>query len=184
MNTINLLPKEERQNLSNKKREKLSVVLGMILVISLVAFAMVLLALKFYILQELVVQQSILSDAQHQNEDPSISSYTALIKKYNNDLAKADTFYKNQSYTSSILQTMLSINPANSISIADLSMKKADDNTGFNITISGTADTRDNLILFKDALGENNKIKNVYFSPDSWIKPDNVNFYLTLEVLK
>ena len=181
---INLLPPKEKEYLVYKKKERLVIVLGFMSIIALVSFMMVLYALKFYMLREVISQRNILSDVEYLHKDADVSSYENLIKKYNRESSRADTFYQNESYVTFVLDTLSAVNLPQGVYFTSIKVEKSKDTSGYMVTISGTSNTRDNLILFKDNIEKNGKIKNINFSPDSWIKPKDVNFGVTLEVVQ
>ncbi len=72
------------------------------------------------------------------------------------------------------------------IYLTNLSLNKPSDLQGnrVEVTISGFSETRENLSLFKKNLEEEKDFKDVYFYPSSWIKPTDIDFYLTLKIEK
>ena len=180
---INLLPPKEKEYLFLERNRKLVIILGYITIISLICLALVLFSLKFYILGQLNRQKNILDITETKYQTSDFSFYNNLIKKYNTDLVKANTFYKKEIYFSDVIKTILDIQRPDGLFFNDMSIKYSEEDNKIKTTISGISNTRDNLLIFKNNIENNNKIENIYFPPNSWIKTKNINFYITFEIL-
>ena len=179
---INLLPPEEKEHLFLERNKKLVVILGWILIISLICLTLILFSVKLYILGQVNHQKGILNVTETKYKTSDFLFYNDIVKKYNADLIKANTFYEKEIYFSDAIKTILDIQRPNGLFFNDISMKNSEDNK-IKTTISGISDTRDNLLIFKNNIESNNKIENIYFPPNSWIKTKNINFYVTFEIL-
>jgi len=172
---INLLPPQEKKALTAQRNMKLLIVLASIFLISLVCFALMLLSLYFYLLMQTTYQKSIFDEAKAQYETADALSVTSQISQYNTKLTSVAHFYQQQVYFSDALKTISKIpRPANVV----LTSIVLDTPVAGNIkaTMLGTANTRESLLQFKDALGTVTNISNVYFPPDNWTKPTDVSF--------
>ena len=194
---INLLPPKEKEELILEKNKKLVVILGNVVLISLVCLALVLFSLKFYILGEISSEKSFLDNTEKKYQNPDFLHFKNLLQKYNAKLIKIDAFYKKEIYFSGILKTILEIQRPKGLSLISININKTkEDNppqsttqktlrTGnIKVTISGISDTRDNLLIFKRNIENNKEIENLYFPPYDWIKPKDINFYLTFETMQ
>ena len=76
---INLLPPKEKEYLVSKKTERLVIVLGLMLIVSLGSCAMILYALQFYILREVVIQKNVLSDVEYLDKDTNTFLHKILF---------------------------------------------------------------------------------------------------------
>ena len=184
---INLLPPKEKEGIISERNEKLAVVLGNLFIISLVCLALVLISLKFYILSEDTYSKINLESVKEKYQTSEFLSLKESIQKYNADLIKIDDFYKKEIYFSDALKVILNTKrPSglylNSINISEILNIKESDRV--KAVISGVSNTRDDLQVFRDNLENNKKIVNVYFPPNSWVKPADVNFSITLEILR
>ncbi len=189
---INLLPPKEKEQLFLERKKKLVIILGYITIISLICLSLVLFLVKLYILEQVGHKKSILDTTEKKYQTSDYLFYNNLVKKYNKDLVTANTFYKKQIYFSDIIKTILDIQRPDGLFFNDMSIKNSEkDNkiknsekdNNIKVTVSGISNTRDNLLIFKDNIENNNKIKNVYFPPNSWIKTKDINFYVTFEIL-
>lgn len=179
---INLLPPKEKEELLFQKKMNLVIVLGSMAVVSLVCLLLVLLSLKFYILQQVLYKKAILQSTEKEYQTADFLSLKSYIQKYNTILGRVDNFYKKEAYLSNALGSVVSIQRPDGVSFMSLAIEKSKTDANLlNVTISGTSNTRDNLVLFKSNLENDKTITNVYFPPDSWIKPTDVTFYVTFE---
>jgi len=173
---INLLPPNKKEELFLEQVKKMVFVIGGLAVISLVCFILILLSIKFYILREVVHQKTILAEAGNAN----LFETKKIVEKYNEILPDIASFYKGKIYFSDALSDILKIKNSSGLYLSEISLDKG---TGGAIktVISGISDTRENLTILKNSVETDPKIKNSQFSPDSWIKEKNTNFYLTFE---
>jgi len=178
---INLLPLEERQKLILKKNEKLAVVLNIIIVVFLVCLTLVLLSIKFYILADTDNQKIALQQTQKEYQAPEFANLSSVIKKYNLTIAQLDSFYKKEIYFNEALNIITSVPSPKGLYLTNFSLDRNENGT-IKVIVTGISDTRDNLLIFRKNIEADTKIKNSYFSPESWIDPKNANFSLTFEI--
>ena len=192
---INLLPPKEKEKLLFEKNKKLTIVLGNIIIISLVCLILILFSLNLYILGDVNYQRIILDNTKKKYQTQDFLLFQNLIKKYNASLVQVDNFYKEEIYFSDILKTISEIERPKGVYLTSLTINKVKEkNLGVSatskslasgkikVTIFGISDTRDNLLAFKENIENNKEITNIYFPPNSWIKPSNINFNLTFEI--
>ncbi|MBM3206297.1 MAG: hypothetical protein FJZ43_01615 [Candidatus Staskawiczbacteria bacterium] len=181
---INLLPDTEKQNLLFEKNKNLIIVLASITVIFLICLALVLFALKFYILQKVDYQKEILKNAEDRYHTREFSSLLESLRDHNSNILKADIFYKRNKYLSPILKKVLDIDRSSAIVFDSLSLDRSESDLKIKVSIYGTSKTRDDLIIFKNNIEKASNVNNVNLPPDSLVKPSNVSFYLSFEVVE
>lgn len=179
---INLLPPEEKEKLLLEQIKKLIIILGSAALIILVCLILILSSIKFYILAEVNSQKIILEQAEKKYQTPDLSTVENLVQKYNKTLLQLKSFYKEETYFSKALKTISEIQRPEGVYLTNLSLNRKENPAKIEVTVSGISDTRENLLLFKKNVEEEEKIKNSYFSPQSWISPKDVNFSLTFEI--
>ncbi len=180
---INLLPPKEKEQLFLERNKKLVIILGYIMIISLIYLALVLFSVKFYVLEQMSHQKSTLNTIEAKYQTVDFLSYNDIVKKYNAYLTKVNTFYKKEIYLSDAIKTILDTERPDGLFFNDMSIKINEKDNKIKVTIAGISNTRDNLLTFKDNIKNNNKIENVYFPPNSWIKIKDINFNVTFEIL-
>lgn len=177
---INLLPPEEKKELLSKKRNKLFIILGSVLVVFLICLILVLFSVKIYLLGENVVLEEELNEVKKEHTSANLALAENSIKKYNKDLENFKNFYESQIYVNSILKSLFSIEFPKGVYLINVSIDKNIDNS-LNVSVYGFSDSRDNLLILKDLVEKEKNIKNPIFSQDSWTKNQNINFYLTFQ---
>lgn len=180
---INLLPVEEKQKLFSAKKGKLVLIFGIVILISLVCLALILSSIKFYILAETDYQKNMLARAEQANEGVEFTDANIKIQKYNSILQKLGSFYKEEIYFSGVLKIITGIQGPDELYLSNFSLSR-DAGGKVKASVSGASNTRDDLLIYKKNIEDNKKIKNIYFSPESWISPENVNFSLMCEIVK
>jgi len=178
---INLLPQEEKQRLLLEKEKKLAIVWGIIVLVSLVCLFLLLLSIKFYIQGETDSQRNILLQVERENKISDFATVNASIQKYNETLAQLGSFYKKEIYFGQVLNIITSVPSPDGLFITDFSLKRNDGGT-VKVNVSGVSDTREKLLVFKENILNDKRIIKPYFSPESWISPENADFNLTFEI--
>ncbi len=178
---INLLPPEEKHKLMSKKKERLTTILGIVFLIFLICLTLVLLSIKFYILTATDYQKDTLRENEQKSQAADFMNFKNIIQKYNSTLVQLDSFYKKEIYFSQALKTITAVPKPAGLDLLNFSLSR-DISGKIKVSVSGFSDTRNDLLVFKTNIEENQKIKNFYFSPDSWINPENANFSLTFEI--
>lgn len=178
---INLLPPKEKNKLILKEKEKLATVWGLIVLVSLICLSLILLSIKFYLLSGTDYQKTLLAEVQKEAQDLGSSSLNSTIQKYNGVLEQLDSFYKKEIYFNQILADINNIPHPEGVYITNFSISR-DEDAVIKISLSGYSDTREDLLIFKNNMEQNQKIKNPSFSPVSWVKPKNVDFSVTLGI--
>lgn len=178
---INLLPIEEKEKLILKKKEKLTMIFGIVVLVSLICLVLILLSIKFYILAETDSQKNILLQIQQKNQIPNFANLNSTVKRYNGVLAQLISFYEKEIYFNRALKTIADIPSPDGLYLTNFSLIR--DKTGkVKASVSGNSATRENLLVYKKNIEDNKEIENPYFSPGSWISQKNVNFLLTFEI--
>ena len=179
---INLLPLQEKKELLAQKNQKLAAVLAYMGLAALACFALILLSLYFYVLTEVAYHREILRSAKNTYQTNDFLSYKNIISQSNQALLKLDNFYKKEVRFSGALKTVSDIPKPADLRVTDITMEPGTKNA-IKMGIGGVADSRESLLAFKDSIQQQKSVTNVYFPPDNWIKPKDINFYLTLEVM-
>jgi len=181
---INLLPPGEQKELALKKNKKLVIVLGNAVIIGMVSLILVLFSLKFYILQDVSYYKNILDTTAKNQQAPDTVLLRGVIEKYNASLVRLDDFYKKESRINDALKTVFQIARPSGLYLKSVIVDRTDKDGRLKLSVTGSSDTRDNLLAFKNNIEKTTGIESLYFPPDSWIKSKNVSFAITLEIPK
>lgn len=178
---INLLPEKEKQALFLGRIKNLALVFGGMFIIFSICLILALLSIKFYILSEIDGQKSYLESIP---KNPELENIKNSIENYNNILPIILSFYQKQTYFSDILDAISGVQKPDGVRFLNISLDGQSNEAKVTAKIFGLGDTREGLTLLQKNLENNNAIKNIYFSPESWINPTNASFNLTLEFAK
>ncbi len=178
---INLLPPEIKKELILEKKRRLVAVLGVTMFVPFICLMLVLLSVKLYVSAEVDSQKTILEQTRKQYQTSDFLAFKDIIQKDNKTLSNLESFYKKEIYTSDILKMVSDIPRPENLYLTDLSLNR-DDNQKIKVTISGFSKSRDDLLVFQKNIQGVTQIKNLSFSPESWVNPVNVKFNLVFEV--
>lgn len=156
------------------------IVLGSIVTIFLICLALILLSLKFYILQAVSSERFLLAEAQHQYETPEFLSLLSSLKKHNANLSRIDAFYKKQVLVSGVLKDILLLPRPEVVTFNSIVLEQAKNN--IKVKINGQSELRDELVSFKSIIETQPNIKNVSIPPEHLVQPSNVSFALSFDV--
>jgi len=184
---INLLPPIEKDALYLEQVKKLVVILAITILSFLVSLVLVLLSVYFFALGEVSLQNFSLQQATQNYQSPDSASFEALIQKYNKILPQVYSFYTNEASFSEAINSIYSVSKPEGVSFLNVSLNGAKQDAQKNeisVSITGSSDTRDNLISFQNNFLKTPLIKNVSFSPESWINSKNINFNVTFDLIE
>ena len=176
---INLIPKEERKNITTDFYSRLAV-----LFLSVVSFcilvALILMLPSFFVSS---VKNSTIDarlEAQKQEPLPTLDqTILASIQNTNNELNLVEQSQKNEFPLSLKVITAIVLNKRPDIKITQI-LYEDDATTGKKISINGTAPSREVLLLFREALENDPNFKSVNLPISNFVKETNIQFYLSL----
>lgn len=185
---INLLPEAEKIELKMRGVKKRILVILIFVLILLIILTLILLSLQFYL--------SFKTDSVHkelQQTESSLQSFQfhnlkKIIEKTNSYFAAFTTFYNNQIFLAPILEKLANLTPE-TIYFTNFSFRKKvekedkekEQEIFAEIHITGFVKTREDLFFFKKDLESQDEFKDIYFSPSSWVSPNNITFSLSFK---
>lgn len=178
---INLLPPEEKEKLFLKKKEKLVIILGITVLVSLICLILILSSIKVYVATEANALKITSEQAIKEYQTPNFLNFKNIVQKYNKIILQLENFYEQKLYFSQALKIISSIQRPDGLYLTDISLNKNGDKK-IKVTVAGTSDSRENLLIFKKNIEEDQRIENPYFSPETWTNPQNINFNLSFEI--
>ncbi len=172
---INLLPLKEKTELLREETKKLIVIIGVVILISLISLILILFSVKSYIWGQAEAAKIILAGAQKEFKSSEFQDLQEKITLTNLSFSKLKSFYQQQSYFIETLERISNILPK-TIYLYNLSLTKA------QVSLSGFAPNRETLFEFKRTLEAQPCFQEVYFPPSSWIKPENIDFFVSFKI--
>ena len=181
---INLLPPQEKKNFQEEKRLKLILILGILLLTVLVSFSLILFAIKIIISSQVEIQKTILEQDKNEFQKSQLKEFQKIIISSNQAISKLESFYGGQFDFSSILAEISNTLPQGTY-LTNVSLNVQTDKNGKELlgcNLSGFSPNRDILLQFRDNLGKEINLKEVYFPPSNWIVPNNINFSVSFKI--
>jgi hypothetical protein len=180
---LNLLPPEEKNILKHEQKKRLLLVLYAEITMFLLCIFLVLSAVEFNIMGELVSQDFLLHQAQIEDQSFRALKFESEMVAYNQKLASVDSFYKNRVILSDAVHNLLKVVRPAGLYFTKFSVQPGLQPNKATVVIAGVSDTRESLLAFKNNIELEKTIENINFSPESWISQKNINFNLTLDII-
>ncbi|MDP2641193.1 MAG: hypothetical protein Q8P39_01475 [Candidatus Yanofskybacteria bacterium] len=178
---INLLPPIYRQKLKEKRRFRLVFVLSVALGIGLISLSIFLMLIQVTLAGELISQETEISSFEERSakEDSTL----AEIRNWNSKLRNIEKFKEENQSVKKVLDSLASSLPPElylfsfSYTPAFETQKKEEVlRSPATIAVTGKAQTREQLLLFKDTLQTNSFFADVVFPPSNWVSPTDITF--------
>ena len=184
---INLLSEENKKEVNFEKNRKTILFLLMIFFISLIFLFFLLFSFKVYFSSQVKAQNRIIISKQEEiNLSPQFQDFKREIQETNDKLRNIQNFYKEQILIVPILENISEFVPS-SIYFTKFSTNwpdafEEDPNYLIRLSIQGYARNREDLFLFQKALKQSEYFVKVYVSLQSWLEPEDVNFYIDIKI--
>lgn len=180
---INLLPPAEQAILIREQKRRLIFIWGIFILFSLVASSLILFSINIYLKGE-VASFKILTDYEQQKSMTlEAKNIEKEISALNKNFAELDLFYKEQPQTAALFQKISEI-ITEEIYLNSLSLNpNKDKKNSFQISLTGHSDTREALLDFKKNLESEQTFQSIYFPSSSWVKPLDINFSASFEII-
>jgi len=185
---INLLPPEEKErNIAGKKR-KVLIIFWFYGFFFLCVFSMVLFFLNSYIKNDIEISKIMLQSAEKGFEGEGIKDIQVKISEANKILLNVNGFYKKKIYFSDVIDKISKVVPGG-IYLNNLSavFDKGDDKGSgpfFKFSLSGFVPKRDTLFELKKNLEADSYFQNIDFPTSNWVKPEDINFFISFNIKK
>lgn len=177
---INLLPKKEKELAEKEQRNKIIIILWFLFFLFLLTLFLALLSIEFCIKGQADYRKIILSGKEVVLEQSGIKEFQENAKESNRIVKEISAFYKKKNYFTKTIEEFSDTLPTG-IYLNTFSVNVSE--KGFSFNVSGFSPTRESLFEFKKELEKSNFDK-VFFPQDNWIKGENINFYLSFELLE
>jgi hypothetical protein len=173
---INLLPPEEKKE--QRERKIFSKLLDLEFLFFGFLISLVLIFLFFHTKLQFFLKEK---ETELSLKKKEILLYQDIEKELNlfNDLiSKVKSILKEDKKTTLVLERIIEILPPE-VSIENISFALSKNKEYFEVNLSGFASRRSDLVLLRLKLEEN--FENVLFSPESWVKPTDINFFVSFK---
>ncbi|MBZ9572049.1 PilN domain-containing protein [Patescibacteria group bacterium] len=174
---INLLPPKEKTDLIQEENWKLVLILGILVLISLFCLASILFAIKINISGKVEFQKTLVDREEKKFKTFEIEALREKITSANQDLSKLNSFYQSQTNLTEILEKISGVFPEG-MYLNSLSYQKETS----QISLSGFAQNRETLFDFKKNLEKEKRVSEIYFPPQNWVKPTEIDFQVNFKI--
>jgi len=184
---INLLSENEKEEIIFEKNRKTLLVLLIISFVSFVFLFFLLFSFKVYFSSQVKAQDRIILDKQAEiNLSSEFQDFEQEIQETNNELKNIQNFYKKQILIVPILENISEFVP-DSIYFTKFftnwpNALEKDPDYSIKLSIQGYAKSREDLFLFQKALKQSEYFAEVNVSLQSWLEPEDVNFYIDIKI--
>jgi len=181
---INLLPPQEKTNLQKEENWKLTMILGILVLVFLICLFLILFSIKIFISGEIEVQKIIFSQREEEFKNPQMQNLQKNLNSFNRTLSQLDSFYQSQPNLTGILEKFSKTFPTR-IYLTNLSLSprlKDGEERQLTCDISGYSPTREILLEFKKNLEKEEQFEEVYFPPANWVQSKDINFTVSFKV--
>ncbi len=176
MISLNLLPPEEKANLrlGNIRRIFLNYALALI---SALIFGVLILAFIYFLLAvESKNSEGNYFLIQQSSQGQSLKSQQDQIKKFNSELLQIEILQKKQPYYSLVILEIANLMPPG------VRIEKLEINEKNEIIVSGFAQNREKVVLFKEGLERSKNFKNITSPLSNLVKQIDIYFYFKFEL--
>jgi len=178
---INLLPQKQKDELKQEENFKLTLILGIVTLASLICFALILFSIKISIGGQLSYQKIFLE--QKKAESSQLQNLEEKMKSLNSILKELNSFYQNEANLVEVSRLISGFLPRE-VYLTTLHFNKAagleKEKYSGEVFLAGFAPSRETLTVFKKNLEK--EFKEVYFPPENWVKPTDISFTATFKV--
>jgi len=174
---INLLPPIEKIKRRRERQLKLIWILGILVIASVLSFALILLSIRFYIADQIKTQDVLVGEAKGRNIQ--INILQGKIKSVNNTLSALNNFYQNQFPLTNFLERISEL-LSEDMYLENFSYQAEDS----QVTFTCYAPTIDSIYQFREKMRSQSDFKDVNLMLPDWLEPSNITFRVSFKLEK
>lgn len=179
-NMINLLPPEEKHKILLDNLKRLITIIWVLALFFLLCLVLIFLSLNIYLKSQAEANKLLLEETQKKIGQSEIKIFQEKIADFNQTISKLNLFYSEKIYFSEVLEKISENLPQKLYLTNSLINRTADKKNEIKISFSGFSPARDGLFEFMNNLKREKKFKDVAFPPANWVKPADIDFFVTL----
>lgn len=176
---INLLPLRYKVEIKEEENLRVVIILEFLFLVFLISLVLILFSIKIYLQNQVDSLKIITSQEEKVSQTSEIKGLRDKIIGANQSISELKSFYQNQISSVEILKKVSNALPA-LIYLETLSWQP----TSGQITISGFSPTRELLFALKNNLEAEKGFSGVYFPPDNWLEPRDIDFSANFKINK
>ncbi len=178
---INLLPPLEKKKILERKRLKKTVLILLLFFLFLVFLIIGLLSIDIYIVQKtsgirerIQSEEGVLGQSELEKVRRKVSATNKLVNQLK-------SFYQNKVYFLDIFRDVAGVMPEE-IYLTNISLILDKEKGVVDVSLSGFSPTRNDLFELKSNIESEGKFQNSSFPAPNWVKPEDINFFVNLEI--
>jgi len=180
---INLLPPIQKEEVSQQKRLRLSLILGIVFLSFFISLFLVLFILKIYTSVEIQTNEILIEEGEE-----TISSHKELekeIRESNTLLAELSSFYDESVDISGVLSRVIESLPIGTyLKSFSFDFLRSSTKKKPVVNITGYCQNRNALSKFQKSLEDNKDFYEILFTTESWLHPEEFSVSFQLEQKK
>ena len=176
---INLLPPKQKGELLLREQQGLILILGILFLSFLLSLSLILLSIKISLSGNLEIQKMTLEERE--KEISFNQELEEKIKNSNQLLSDLTSFYQSQFNLTQILEKISGLLPSGTY-LTNLNLNPLQTEKGIQVSLSGFCPNREILLSFKENLEREGSFSEIYFPPENWLKPKDINFIVTFKL--
>ncbi len=166
---INLLPPLEKKKRIQEKSLKLTWILGILVIASILCFSLILLSIKFYITNQLSAEEDLIESEKQSNVQ--VQTLRARTSSLNQTLSELNDFYQNQFAVSDFLERISVLLPP-SVYLESFSYQAKSS----QVIISGYAHSVDRAHEIRERFRGQEDFKEISLTLPDWLQPTGIDF--------
>ncbi|TSC75837.1 MAG: hypothetical protein G01um101430_7 [Parcubacteria group bacterium Gr01-1014_30] len=174
---INLLPPQQKRELRQEELFRAVLILGIVLLFFLASLILILFSIKIYIQSVTHSLETLVQAEQKLLHTAELQELRQVTDSNNREILDLKSFYEKQIYSLPVLNKLFEALPEG-ISLTSLSWQRESG----QVVISGFSPSRDVLLSLRNRLEAQEEFSEVYFPPQNWIKPENIDFQTTFKI--
>lgn len=181
---INLLPPKEKGNILFERKKRIITLIWIFVLVCLVFFILILFGIRFCVQDQIKSQEANLKRLESKAQEIGVQNIQEEVKSINSLLREINSFYEKRILLEGILEkvsnTLLERMHLTNLSVSFIVEEK--EKRILKISLSGFSPNRETLFEFRKKLEEETLFKDVYFPPANWIKPNDIDFFVTFNI--
>ena len=172
---LNLIPPQKKEEIRSNKRLRIILKAETVLAIIFLVFFGVLLSFRYILKIDMSGEAMLSSEIEQADQFSKIQKYNDQFKKANEKIKQVAAIDKDQLYWSKLFIKL------SQLIVPGVTLNSFSNND-FSIIVSGTADTRDDLLVFKSNLEKEACFSNVDLPLSNLVDKTNVGFQINFDV--
>ena len=172
---LNLIPEEKKAEIEKNRRLKIIIRAEIIFTIILLVFYGVLFSFKYILNLNLAASADLIEKTEKAEQYLKIKDYESQFGEINKKISEIASLKKDQMYWSEIFIKLNNL-VFSGISVNSLST------SDYSLSIDGIADTRADLILFKEKLQSEECFSDIQLPLSDLVDKNNIKFKISLNI--